>query len=59
MMLIMLWEAEHGGGDITWMLWVALGFFALMVLVGWLSSRGKKPVEGGQEPEHARSEKHQ
>ena len=58
MMYILLWEAEHGGGDITWMLWVALGFFALMVLVGWLSSRGKKQGQDGQESEHNQVEEH-
>ena len=31
--------------NITWLLWVALGFFAIMVLVGWLVSRKKKPEE--------------
>jgi hypothetical protein len=29
--------------DVTWLLWVALGFFAVMVVVGWLVSRKQKP----------------
>jgi predicted flap endonuclease-1-like 5' DNA nuclease len=29
--------------NVTWMLWVALGFFAIMVVVGWLVSRNQKP----------------
>ncbi len=58
MMYILLWEAEHGGGDITWMLWVALGFFTLMVLVGWLSSRGNIQGQDGQESEHNQVEEH-
>jgi hypothetical protein len=34
---------SEGGPDtsLAWLLWVALGFFFLTVLVGWLSSRGK------------------
>ncbi len=31
--------------SLSWLLWVALGFFAIMVLVGWLVSRRKKPEE--------------
>lgn len=49
MLAIGLLEETAGGSNITWLLWVALGFFGLMVLVGWLSSRMKKP---DQEPEH-------
>jgi len=30
--------------NVTWLLWVALGFFAVMVVVGWLVSRKQKPV---------------
>ena len=57
MLAVLLWEAEHGGNDITWMLWVALGFFALIVLIGWLSSRGRKANPADQEPEHPTTEK--
>jgi len=41
--------SEGGGPDasLSWLLWVALGFFFLMVLVGWwVSSRNK-----GEQPE--------
>lgn len=31
--------------NITWLLWIALVFFAIMVLVGWLVSRKKEPEE--------------
>ena len=42
-------EETPAGSNVTWMLWVALGFFALMVVVGWLASRNKKQEE---EPTH-------
>ena len=40
--------SEGGGADtsLSWLLWVAFGFFALMVVVGWLTSRNK-----GSKPE--------
>lgn len=41
--------SEGGGGpdnSLSWLLWVALGFFFLMVVVGWLASRNK-----GSKPE--------
>ena len=31
--------------NVTWLLWVALGFFAVIVVVGWLVSRRRKPEE--------------
>lgn len=37
--------AEGAHADLAWLLWVALGFFALMVVIGWLASRRKKPEE--------------
>ncbi|MFH2104253.1 MAG: hypothetical protein ABIJ39_12945 [Chloroflexota bacterium] len=42
--LILLGEVTDGP-DVTWLLWVALGFFLVMVLVGWLASRNKKTEE--------------
>jgi len=38
----LLFLSEGGGPDtsLSWLLWVALGFFLLMVVVGWLTSRG-------------------
>jgi len=46
--------SEGGGPDasLSWLLWVALGFFFLMVLVGWWVSRNK-----GEQPE-AKQEAH-
>jgi len=54
MLAIALFSEETGGADVTWLLWVALGFFALMVVVGWLSSLKKKP----EEPEPTAHETH-
>lgn len=49
MLLISLFEESHGSTNISWLLWVAFGFFALMVLVGWLTSRkNEKEGESGQ-----------
>ncbi len=31
--------------SILWILWVALGFFALIVIIGWLVSRNEKPEQ--------------
>lgn len=44
MYIRLLEEAAGPNTELAWLLWVALGFFALMVLVGWLSARfgGKK-----------------
>jgi predicted flap endonuclease-1-like 5' DNA nuclease len=41
--------------NVTWLLWVALGFFAVMVVVGWLVSRNKKQEA---EPAHEHHEEH-
>jgi LPXTG-motif cell wall-anchored protein len=57
MLSIGLLEGTGGGADVTWLLWVALGFFALMVLVGWLSSRRQKPEETEPLP-HGTEESH-
>ena len=37
---------EDPNTSLSWLLWVALGFFFLMVVVGWLASRNK-----GSQPE--------
>jgi hypothetical protein len=36
--------SEGGGPDasLSWLLWIALGFFFIIVLVGWLTSRNKE-----------------
>ena len=44
--LILLSEGSGPDKSLSWLLWVALGFFALMVIVGWLTSRNK-----GSKPE--------
>ncbi|MCS7009900.1 MAG: helix-hairpin-helix domain-containing protein [Anaerolineales bacterium] len=55
-------EGHQGSGEITWLLWVALVFFALMVIIGWSVSRKKTPVEEnkheGQEAHHETAETH-
>ena len=44
--LILLSEGSGPDKSLSWLLWVALGFFALMVVIGWLTSRNK-----GSKPE--------
>ncbi len=56
MFAISLFEETRGGSELTWLLWVALGFFALMVVVGWLVSRNRKPEA---EPVHEHHEHHE
>lgn len=46
MFLIRLSEEAGPNTELAWLLFVALGFFFLMVIVGWLTSRRK-----GSEPE--------
>jgi hypothetical protein len=58
MLAIRLFSETHGGSDITWLLWVALGFFGLMVLVGWLTSRNQKLVAEVDQDHGAEHEKH-
>ncbi len=55
MFAMALLAETHGGSDLTWLLWVALGFFSLMVVVGWLVSRNQKPEA---EPLHEHHEEH-
>jgi large subunit ribosomal protein L17 len=46
---------EGTQSNVTWLLWVALGFFAVMVVVGWLVSRNKKQEA---EPVHEHHDEH-
>ena len=50
MLMLNLFSEEGPNTELAWILWVALGFFLLMVIIGWLVSRNKKPVEA---PVHA------
>ena len=57
MFLVRLSEEAGPNMELAWLLYAALGFFFLMVIVGWLTSRRK-----GSEPEagleaHGHSEK--
>ena len=55
-MYALLLFSEGGGGpdtSLSWLLWVALGFFFLMVVVGWWASRNKgEQVEVQHEAHH-------
>ena len=46
MYALYLLSEEGPNTSLSWLLWVALGFFFLMVVVGWLTSRNK-----GSKPE--------
>lgn len=41
MYAIQLLAEEGPNTELTWLLLVALGFFALMIVVGWLTSNRK------------------
>ena len=41
MYALYLLSEEGPNTSLSWLLWVALGFFFLMVVVGWLTSRNK------------------
>lgn len=45
-----LLETGVSGPDISWLLPVALGFFILMVVVGWLASRRRAPELPPEKP---------
>lgn len=49
----LLAEGSHGP-DLTWLLWVVLVVFLLVVIVGWLTSRKKEdaPVEAPAHDDH-------
>lgn len=42
MRFIQLLSEEIPNTELNWLLYLALGFFFLMVIVGWLVSRRKK-----------------
>ena len=49
MYALQLLSEEGPNSSLSWLLWVVLGFFFLMVVVGWLTSRnkaGKPEVKG-------------
>ncbi len=39
MLALVFLSEEAGGADLTWLLWLALGFFVLIVVIGYLVSR--------------------
>lgn len=53
MLFMKLLSEEGPNTELAPLLWWVLGFFFLMVVIGWLSSRSKKPVE---EPVHVHAE---
>lgn len=57
-MLFMKLMSEGGvNTELVWLLWVVLGSFALIVVIGWLASLNKKPTEA---PAHTHvEEKHE
>jgi hypothetical protein len=53
MFFMNLLSEEGPNTELSWLLWWVLGFFFLMVLIGWWQSGKKKPVEA---PVHAHTE---
>lgn len=50
LMMRLLEEGTGPNAELGWLLYIAFGFFALMVLVGWLTSRAgaQAPAEPGK-----------
>lgn len=52
MLFMELLSEEGPNTELGWLLWVVLGFFALIVLIGWWQSGKSKPVETKSHAEH-------
>ena len=50
---LFLFSQEGPDASLSWLLWVVLGFFLLMVVVGWLVSRNKGSQTVVQQEAHA------
>ena len=53
MYALYLLSEEGPNTSLSWLLWVALGFFFLMVIVGWWVSRNKGSKPEAQDEAHA------
>jgi len=58
MLTIPLLEETTVQPNLTRLLWVAFGFFTLMVSVGWLASRGQKPEQPAESHAPKSRQKH-
>lgn len=56
MFVLSLLSEEGPNTELAWILWVGLLFFFLMVVIGWLVSRNKKPVVEAMHAEHKHDE---
>jgi len=54
-----LLSEEGPNTSLAWLLWVALGFFVLMVLIGWWTSRNKGQQAEAPVEAHAAPQAHQ
>ncbi|RJP53203.1 MAG: hypothetical protein C4583_05200 [Anaerolineaceae bacterium] len=52
MLFMKLLSEEGPNTELAFLLWWVLGFFFLMVVIGWLASRGQKPVEAVVHAKH-------
>ena len=53
MYALYLLSEEGPNTSLAWLLWIALGFFVLMVLIGWWTSRNKGSKPTVQHEAHA------
>jgi hypothetical protein len=53
MLFMKLLSEEGPNTELVWLLWALLGFFALIVVIGWLASLNQKPTEA---PAHTHAE---
>lgn len=52
MLFMKLLSEEGPNTELAPLLWWVLGFFFLIVIIGWLTSRGQKPAEAAVHAEH-------
>ena len=52
MLFVKLLSEEGPNTELAFLLWWVLGFFLLMVIIGWLTSRNQKPAEAAAHVEH-------
>jgi hypothetical protein len=57
MLALRLLQEGDASTDISWLVWVVLAIFLLMVLLGWWAS-GRLPKEEGTVPMHSGESEH-
>ena len=53
MFVLQILSEEGPNTELAWLLWGVLGFLFLMIVIGWLASRNKKPDAAPIQTEHS------